>query len=128
MGKTVGFMRSAVTRASGGRSDRASLTRASVIWSAVSISVPQAKSTEIWLAPRCVVERIFTTPGTVATASSSGRVTAASIIRAGWSPPSAITMRRGNVTSGRMDTGKDVSNHAPAPHRESVTNRIALIW
>ena len=64
------------------------------------MSVPGANCSEISTAPRIVRERIRSTPSTVASAVSSGRVNVDLSDAGGASPPRATTTIRGNSTSG----------------------------
>ena len=64
------------------------------------MSVPEANVIEISVAPRIVCERTRATPGTMLTASSSGRATLNTICRAPSVEPWATTVMRENLSSG----------------------------
>ena len=64
------------------------------------MSVPGANCSDISIAPRMVRERIRSTPSTVASAVSSGRVSEIWVTSGGASRPRATTTMRGNSTSG----------------------------
>ena len=68
--------------------------------SARSISVPGMKSIDNSAEPRMVFERTWATPGTVLTASSSGRVSSTCALATPKPGTLATTVIRGKLTSG----------------------------
>ena len=81
------------------------------------MSVRGAESTEISTLPRMLRERTRCTPGTLLTASSSGRVMANTTCCAFSADPSAITATRGKVEL-RVDGGGEPRGR-PDPRRLS---------
>jgi len=86
-----------------------------------TMSWPQPKSTLISALPRLVSERRLSTPGTWRIASSTGRVTSATIWSAGRSPESSSTATRGKLTSGNSVTGS--WNDAVTPPIARIASR-----
>ncbi len=78
---------------------------ASTIWSDSSMLTLQLKNRLISAEPRLVVERTSSRPGTVRTASSSGRVIVTSICSIGITPLSTPTIIRGKFVVGNTATG-----------------------
>ena len=64
------------------------------------MSVSGEKKREISTAPRMVLLRTCSTPGTLASCASSGRVKPARMVSTGAPESEATTCSRGNVTSG----------------------------
>ena len=89
------------------------------------MSVPHENSAPISTEPRDVVEITRSIPGTRRIASSSGRVTAGIIWAAGSSPPSAMTLTRGNVTVGKIEEGRRVAVQTPAAQRTRMRRKSA---
>ena len=85
-GKIAGVMRSTWTSAPVGSSPVTSATRFWTCWSATIMSADGSNCAEISAAPRILRERTRRIPGTLITASSTGRVTV-SIIDCGGSVP-----------------------------------------
>jgi len=78
-GKIVGSMRRTLNAKPAGRFG-ASLASSDSDWrAAVTMSDPQSKVTDTSALPRLVWDRMLRTPGTARRASSTGRVTCASI-------------------------------------------------
>ena len=100
IGNDVVVSRSTTTSAERGSVARASPTRDSTSCSARHMSVPGANCSPSSTAPRMVRERMRSTPSTVASAFSSGRVSVPCVTSGGASPPRATTTMRGNSTSG----------------------------
>ena len=100
IGKSDGVMRSTRISVPAGRSGRTSSTLPCINCSAYGMSASGLKMTEISVAPRIVRDRTRRTPSTSRAASSSGRVTATSMIRGARSPECATMAMRGNSTSG----------------------------
>jgi hypothetical protein len=95
-GKIAGVMRSTWICESIGKSPVTSATRFCTCCSATIMSVDAANCAEISAAPRMLRDRTRLMPGTLITASSSGRVTV-NIIDCGGSVPEWTTMTmRGN--------------------------------
>ena len=92
------------------------------------MSVFHSQSRLISHEPRLVVERISLTPGTRRIDSSSGRVTERIISSPGRSPLSAITVMRGNVTSGRSPAGRPRPAASPSTISTANVNAIARRW
>ena len=99
IGKTEGVWRSVIVVVPGGNWAPTSAMRARMSLSAWIISVP-VKSISNWDAPRTVFERTRTTPRTMLTASSIGRVTATSTSLTARPGDWTMTTIRGNATSG----------------------------
>src|SRR3954453_8099532 len=105
MGKLAKVMRFATMVAVGGSSawtrDMAALTYCNV-WNMSSF---QLKKRLISAEPRLVVERTLSSPGTLLTASSIGRVTVTIIWSIGMTPLSAAIRMRGKFVVGKTATG-----------------------
>jgi len=99
-GNEVVVIRSTTTSVAGGSAERASPTRDSTSCNARHMSVPGENCSDSSTAPRMVRERMRSTPSTVASAASSGRVSATCVSGGGASPPRATTTMRGKSTSG----------------------------
>ncbi len=100
MGEIDGVICSTVKSRSAGSSERLEpmwFQTSSVAW---CMSVPGVHVMDNSDPPRMVLERTSETPMTVATASSSGRVTFRSIVVRSRLGTLATTAMRGNVTSG----------------------------
>ena len=128
MGKTEGFSRSAVTCVFGGRVVCAVASFALTNCSVVCILVPQLKLTSSSSSPGWVREWMRVTPGTPATAFSSGRVMFARTLGMGVSPAEAVMMMRGAVRSGKMATGRVCAQYSPAAQRtiDEQQRRLAV--
>ena len=100
MGKLLGSTRSATRSAPVGSDDCASASRESTSGCAFSMSVSGEKKSDSSTAPRMVLLRTCSTPGTVASCASSGRVRPASTVAGGAPGNDATTCSRGKVTSG----------------------------
>ena len=80
-------------------------TAASTSCSVSSMSTFQLKNRLISAEPRLVIERTSSRPGTLRTASSSGRVIVTSICSIGITPLSTPMMMRGKFVVGNTATG-----------------------
>ncbi len=100
IGKTEGVCRSVIVLVPGGSCAPTSAMRARTSLSAWIMSVPGAKSMDSSAAPRTDLERTRTTPSTMLTASSIGRVTATSTSLTARPGVCTMTTIRGNATSG----------------------------
>ena len=128
IGKTATCICSVCTVAAGGRAVRMLAMRPCMSWSVCWTSLPQSRFTEISVDPRPVIERTTRTPGTLLAASSSGFVTSIIIRSAGSSPLSARMTMRGNVTSGKSDTGMRWRRATPEAANTAIVKRMARLW
>ncbi len=98
-------MRCASTFAPAGNSRRALDSAAFTYCNVWNISTFQSKNRSISADPRLVMERTCCRPGTLLTASSSGRVTVTIIWSMGITPLSTAIRMRGKFVSGKTETG-----------------------
>ncbi len=124
IGKTVGSIRLTSYAVPAGRLGRVCAIAASISSVLATMSRPQPKSTEICAEPRVVSDRTSCTPGTVRTASSTGRVMSSAVWSAGRLPALRSTTTRGNATCGNSPTGSEIAATAPAMASAIATTTI----
>src|SRR5579864_4947026 len=124
IGKLANVMRLGTTVAVGGSSgctrEIAALTYCSV-W---NISTFQSKNRLISAEPRLVMDRTCCSPGTLFTASSTGRVMVTIIWSMGITPLSTPTMIRGKSVVGKTEIGMVNARYAPTQPMTMIRNRI----
>ena len=105
MGKLAKVMRLATTVAVGGNSGCTREIAAFTYCSVWNMSTFQSKNRSISAEPRLVIERTSCNPGTLFTASSSGRVIVTIIWSIGITPLSTAIRMRGKLVAGKTETG-----------------------
>ncbi len=105
IGNAANVSRLAVIFAVCGREERVSASAAFTRFSVWNMSTFQSKNRFTSAVPRLVSERMRSSPCTVFTASSIGRVTVTSIWSIGATPLSTPTMMRGKSVDGNTATG-----------------------
>src|ERR1700730_6255731 len=128
IGKTVGSIRRVSSWVPGGSCDMIWVMAALTCRVALAMSRPQLKLIEMSAAPRLVVERTSTTPGTRRTAVSTGPVTCISICSAGRSPASSDTTTRGKSTVGKSETGRLKAATMPVAASRTIRKRMDRRW
>src|SRR5207248_2363274 len=89
-----------------------------------NISTFQSKNKSTSAEPRLVIERTCCRPGTLFTASSSGRVMVTIIWSMGITPLSTPTMMRGKSVVGKTAIGMVNAKYAPTQASTMIRNRI----
>src|ERR1700751_1080350 len=121
MGKLANVIRLGTMVAVGGSSGCTRAMAAFTYCSVVNISTFQLKKRLISAEPRLVVERTSSSPGTLLTASSIGRVIVTIIWSMGITPLSTAIRMRGKFVEGNTDTGIVKARYPPS--RASVRIR-----
>src|SRR5271157_6096418 len=128
IGKAAKVRRLATILAVGGKVDwtraNAALTSSRVRY----ISTFQEKKRSISAVPRLVTDHTYSSPGTVLTASSRGRVTVTSIWSMGNTPLSTPTTMRGKLVSGKTATGMVSARYTPTTTSVRITKIMDLPW
>src|SRR6266481_4517861 len=105
IGNTAKVNRCVSNLAVGGSDDCVRATTASTRCSVKIMSEPQSKNKSTSAEPRLVIDRTLVNPGTLLTASSSGRVIVTSIWSMGITPLSTPITTRGKSVLGNTATG-----------------------
>ena len=105
MGKLANVRRCVWILAVGGKVLRVFASAASTSWSVVTMSTFQSKKRSISAEPRLVMERTSSSPGTLLTASSIGRVMVTIIWSMGVTPLSTPIRTRGKSVVGKTAIG-----------------------
>src|ERR1700682_3385121 len=128
MGKLANVWRWASTFALDGSSawvrDSAALTYCSV-W---NMSTFQSKKRSISAEPRLVMDLTFSSPGTLFTASSRGRVMVTIIRSIGITPLSTAIKIRGKLVAGKTATGTVKARYPPTNARVTVRKITDREW
>src|SRR6202171_1152719 len=128
MGKLANVWRWASTFALDGSSawvrDSAALTYCSV-W---NMSTFQSKKRSISAEPRLVMDLTFSSPGTLFTASSRGRVMVTIIRSIGITPLSTAIRIRGKLVAGKTATGTVKARYPPINARVTVRKMTEREW
>ncbi len=105
MGNAAKVKRCVSTLTVGGSVGCKRATTASTRCSVKIMSEPQLKNKSTWADPLLVVDRTLCKPGTLLTASSSGRVMVTSIWSIGITPLSTPMAMRGKSVLGKTEIG-----------------------
>src|SRR6516164_6418547 len=105
MGKLANVIRLGTMVAVEGRSGCTRAIAAFTYCNVVNMSTSQLKKRLTSAEPRLVVERTSSSPGTLLTASSIGRVIVTIISSIGITPLSTAIRMRGKLVEGNTDTG-----------------------
>src|SRR5215831_13659023 len=126
MGKLAKVMRCATTEAEGGNSGCTRASSAFTYCSVWNMSTFQLKNRSISAEPRLVIERTSSRPGTVFTASSSGRVMVTIIWSMGITPLSTAIRILGKFVVGNTDTGMVNARYIPTSASVMMTKMTGL--
>ena len=126
MGKLAKVSRWLTIFAVGGSDDCTRATAASTSCSVWNMSTFQLKNRSTSAEPRLVMERTCCNPGTLLTASSSGRVTVTIIWSMGITPLSTPITMRGKLVSGKTAIGMVKARYTPTSASVIIRKRMGL--
>src|SRR6478672_13471382 len=128
MGKLAKVMRRVSIDAVEGSSGCTREMAAFTYWRVWNISTFQLKNRSISAEPRLVVERTSSRPGTLLTASSTGRVIVTIIWSMGITPLSTASTMRGKFVVGKTATGILKARYPPSAATVRIRKTSGFAW